>query len=136
MPWRYNQGIAGMTPRALLLIELFSDSNNIILWHESEDINKTKKKLISKISIISNLGFQVMNDYVCFIAPKDYKYFVDTEVDETFFVKIALILYWNDRSLIPWGKVLRKDAQNSNFENFESALYSKSGYAFKCTYTI
>ena len=29
------------------LTGLFSDSNNIFLWHESEDINK--KKLISKI---------------------------------------------------------------------------------------
>ena len=44
-------------------------------------------------------------------------------------VKIALISYWNDFSLIPWGRVLlrrelRKYAQNSNFE---SALYSTSG---------
>ena len=34
---------------------IFSDSNNIFLWHESEDINK--KKLISKISVDSNFAF-------------------------------------------------------------------------------
>ena len=34
---------------------IVSDSNNIFLWHESEDVNK--KKLISKISINSNFTF-------------------------------------------------------------------------------
>ena len=38
--------------------------------YESEDINK--KKLISKISVDSNLRFQVVHDYVCFIAPINY----------------------------------------------------------------
>ena len=38
--------------------EVFSDSNNIILWHESERINKqTNKKLISKILADSNSMF-------------------------------------------------------------------------------
>ena len=46
-------------------------------------------------------------------------------------MKIALISYRNDFSLIPLGSVLfrgeiQKYAKNSNFENFESALYSKS----------
>ena len=34
---------------------IVSDSNNIFLWHESEDIHK--KKLISKISVDSNFTF-------------------------------------------------------------------------------
>ena len=34
---------------------LVSDSNNIFLWHESEDVNK--KKLISKISVDSDFTF-------------------------------------------------------------------------------
>ena len=34
---------------------IFTDSNNIFLWHESEDINK--KKLISKILVDSNFTF-------------------------------------------------------------------------------
>ena len=67
---------------------IVSDSNNIILWHESEDINKNKtkqnktkqnktkqkkkKKLISQISVDPILRFQVMHDYVWFIAPIDY----------------------------------------------------------------
>ena len=46
---------------------IVTDSNNIFLWHESEDINK--KSLFPKISVDN---FQVMHDYVCFIAPIDY----------------------------------------------------------------
>ena len=34
---------------------IFSDSNTIFLWHESEDISK--KNLISKISVDSNFTF-------------------------------------------------------------------------------
>ena len=44
---------------------IFSDSNNIFLWHESENINK--KSLFPKFQLIPIL--QVMHDYVCFIAP-------------------------------------------------------------------
>ena len=36
---------------------IFRDSNNIFLWHESEDINQKKKKIISKISFDSNFTF-------------------------------------------------------------------------------
>ena len=49
---------------------IFSNSNNIFLWYESEDINK--KSLFPKIQLIPILRFQVMHDYVCFIAPIDY----------------------------------------------------------------
>ena len=49
---------------------IFSDSNNIFLWHESEDINE--KSLNPKFQLIPILRFQVMHDYVCFIAPIDY----------------------------------------------------------------
>ena len=49
---------------------IFSDSNDILLWHESEDINK--KSLFPKFQLIQILRFQVMHDYVCFIAPIDY----------------------------------------------------------------
>ena len=54
----------------MVLKGILSDSNNIILWYESEDMNK--KKLISKISVDFELRFQVMHDYVRFIAPIDY----------------------------------------------------------------
>ena len=43
---------------------VFSDSNNIVLWHESEERYK-QKKLIPNISVDSNFMFQVMHDYVC-----------------------------------------------------------------------
>ena len=49
---------------------IFSDSNNIFLWNESEDINK--KILNPKFQFIPILCFQVTHDYVCFIAPIDY----------------------------------------------------------------
>ena len=47
------------------------------------------------------------------------------------FCGIALTSYWNDFSLYPLGNVLirgelRKYAKNSNFENFQSTLYSTS----------
>ena len=54
----------------IILKGTFSDSNNIFLWHESESINK--KSLFQKFQLIPNLRFQVMHDYVCFIAPIDY----------------------------------------------------------------
>ena len=50
--------------------EIYSDSNNIILLHELEDINK--QSLFPKFQLIWILRFQVMHDYVCFIVPKDY----------------------------------------------------------------
>ena len=53
---------------------IFSDSNNIFLWHESEDINE--KSLFPKFQLIPILSFQVMHDYVCFIAPIDYCVFL------------------------------------------------------------
>ena len=49
---------------------IFSDSNNIFLWHESED--KNKQTLLPKFQLIPILSFQVIHDYVCFIAPIDY----------------------------------------------------------------
>ena len=49
---------------------IVTDSNNIFLWHESEDINK--KSLFPKFQLIPSSNFQVMHDYVCFIAPIDY----------------------------------------------------------------
>ena len=49
-----------------ILKGIFSDSYNIILWHESEDINK--KRLFPKLQLIPILCLQVVHDYVCFIA--------------------------------------------------------------------
>ena len=49
---------------------IVSDSNNIFLYHESEDINK--KSLFPTFQLIPILRFHVMHDYVCFIAPIDY----------------------------------------------------------------
>ena len=100
-----------------------------------------QKSLYSQFQLIPILRFQVMHDYVCFIA-KHYighnvighihigqKYFGQTSIGTKWFwmkccfpfhcshrllcwikyhtrlsVKIALISYWNDFSLIPLGK--------------------------------
>ena len=48
---------------------IFSDSNSIFLWHESEG---NKKSLFPKFQLIPILRFEVMNGYVCFIASIDY----------------------------------------------------------------
>ena len=53
-----------------ILKGIFTDSNNIFLWQESEDRNK--KSIFPKFQLILILRFQVMHDYVCFIAPIDY----------------------------------------------------------------
>ena len=50
---------------------IFSDSNNIVLWYESEDINK--KSLFPKFQFIPILHFRVIHDYVRFIAPIGYR---------------------------------------------------------------
>ena len=49
---------------------IVSYSKIIFLLPESEDINK--KSLFPKFHLIPILRFQVMHDYVCFIAPIDY----------------------------------------------------------------
>ena len=54
----------------IIFKEVFSNSNNIILLHESEDVNKNS--LFPKFQLIPILRFQVMHDYVCFIAPIDH----------------------------------------------------------------
>ena len=61
---------------------IFRDPNNIFLWHESEDKNKQQQQKPNKnkkqktyfqnFSWIHFFRFEVMHDYVCFIAPIDY----------------------------------------------------------------
>ena len=49
---------------------IFNDFHNIFLWHESEDINQNS--LFPQFQLIPISRFQVMHDYVCFIAPIDH----------------------------------------------------------------
>ena len=113
----------------LLMVKgIVSDSNNIFLWHESEEINKTSS--FPKFQLIPISRFQVMHDYACFIAPIDY-------CVDRLSVKIALMSYWSDFSLIPFGGIvllrgeLWKYAKNSNFEIFwKRTLFNISEYAF------
>ena len=48
---------------------IVSNSNNIFLWHKSEDINK---RLFPKFQLIPILSLQVMHDYVHWHCSKDY----------------------------------------------------------------
>ena len=47
---------------------IFSDSNNIFLWHANEYV-VNKKSLIQKFQLISMLCLQVAHDHVYFIGP-------------------------------------------------------------------
>ena len=51
-------------------IGIFSNSNNIFLWYESEDINQ--KSSFPKFQQIPVLRFQVMHDYAYSITPINY----------------------------------------------------------------
>ena len=42
------------------------------LYGMNQKIHTNKKDLFPKFQLIRILRFQVMHDYVCFIAPKDY----------------------------------------------------------------
>ena len=107
-----------------LIKGIFSDANNTLLRYKSEDINK--KSLFPKFQLIPILCFQVMYDYVHFIAPIELLCWQD------FSVKIALISYWNNFSPTPLGKCAsyRSELQickkKSHFKHFESALYLTS----------
>ena len=46
---------------------IFNDFHNMLIWHESEDINQ--KSLFPKFQLIPILRFQVMHDYVCSLLP-------------------------------------------------------------------
>ena len=69
---------------------------------------KKKKSLFSKLQLIPILHFQVKNGYVYFhtfhgIDSRPLCWINSSHVQD-FMWKIALILYWNDFSLIPLGK--------------------------------
>ena len=71
---------------------IYSDSNNIFLWHELEDINK--KKLISKISVDSNFGFSSYA-WLCVFHRSHRLLWWKKVLCTGLSVKIALISFWN-----------------------------------------
>ena len=102
---------------------IVTDSKNIFLWHESEHINK-KKKLI-KISVDSNFTLSSYAWLCAFHCSHRLLCWRNSRVNCAYFT-----LNWFQPNSF-WGIVLlggelRKYAKNSNFENFESALYSTS----------
>ena len=61
--WNHLLGLKALKAYLLQVIKgLVSDSNNIFLWHESEDIYK--KGLFPKFQSIPSLRLQVKHDYV------------------------------------------------------------------------
>ena len=66
--WLEQRTITTTPPSKPKLKGIFSDSNNIVLWHESKHINKKAyfQYFIDFVDL-QFLGFQAMHDYVCFI---------------------------------------------------------------------
>ena len=91
-PWTHSTPLKGIE----------SESNNIFLWHELENINK--KKLISKISVDSDFPFSSYAWLCVFHCSHRLLCWIKSRVRD-FSVKIAFISYWNDFkfSLIPLG---------------------------------
>ena len=116
---------------------IFSDFHNIFLWHESEDINQ--KKGVSKIiSLDSKFTFSSYVWLCVFHCSHRLLCWIKSRVRD-FQVKIALILYWNDFSLIHLGKcasskIAMKMCKKFKFWKFwERPLFDIREYAFKKT---
>ena len=114
---------------------IFSDSNNIFLWHESDDINKNS--LFPKSQLIPILHFQVMHDCVFHCSHRLLCWIKVSCIWIS--VKIALISCWNDFSLIPSRKCASyrgamKICKKYKFWQFwERPLFGIREYAFKLT---
>ena len=65
-PMGHNWEMLAGNEKSKGLKGIFSDSNNIILWYGSEDINKK-----AYFHNFSWFQFYPLHDYVCFIAPID-----------------------------------------------------------------
>ena len=116
---------------------LFHDSNNIILWHDSKDINK--KSLLQKFELILILCLQVMHNYVWFITPIDCC--VELIIlDKTFcencshFIKkwfqpnsFAEICFLEER----YKKMQNKKKKRKDWKFLERPVYEIREYAFK-----
>ena len=92
------------------------------------------KSLFPKFQLIPILRFEVMHDYVCFIAPMVH--FVELSLMYKTFCESCshFILKWFQPYSF-WGIVLlrgelQKYAKNSNLKNFESTVFIIREYAF------
>ena len=107
---------------------IFIDSNNIFLWHESEDINI--KSLLPKFQLIPILRLQVMHDYVHWYCSIGYCVKLSL-IYKTLCKKLSSFHKEIISALFLWGNVLLRgelqiDAINSNLYNFENTLYMKA----------
>ena len=89
---------------------------------ESEDINI--KSFLPKFHLIPILHLQVTYDYVNWHCSIDY-YVRLSLTDETLCKKLLSFHKEIISAYFLWGE-LQIDTINSNFDNFESALYMKS----------
>ena len=107
---------------------IVSDTSNIFLWHESEDINKKKA---SKISVDSSFMFSSYAWVCVFHCPHRLLCWIKSRVRD-FLWKLLLFhtemisSAWFLRGIVLLRGELWKYAKNSSFDNFESALYSTS----------
>ena len=103
-----------------------SDSNNIFFITYQKILTK---KVTGKISDDSNLGLQVMNNYVHWHCSTDYCVKLNP-VNETssencsyFKQKWFLLIFFGEMSFLE--ESYKKMQKNSNFEIYESVLYMK-----------
>ena len=101
------------------------------IWIKKKKRKKKERSLVLKFQLIPILCFQVMHDYVHWHCSIDDCANLSL-VDETLCKKLLSFHKEMISALFLWGNVLlrgelQRDATNSYFDNFESALYSKSG---------
>ena len=106
----------------------------MILTTSFYDMNQKidkKKRLFPKFQLIPISRFQVMHDYVCFIAPIDYRWIKSCVQD--FLWKLLSFSYWNDLSQIPLRNCGSTEiCKKIKFWKFwECHLFNISEYAFK-----
>ena len=97
----------------------------------NQKLKKKKKSYFQNFSWFQFYVFTLCMIMLCFIAPTDLLCWLKSRV-RGFLWKLLSFHTEMISALFLWGIVLlrgelRKYAKNSNFENFESALYSTSG---------
>ena len=102
---------------------ILSDSNNIILWHESEDINK---KVYSKFSVDSNFTFTSYAQLCVIHCSIDYC--VELIIAEKFLCKLLLFHTEMISAKILWGTSAVLGFRGFGFAVFETCCHLEWWY--------
>ena len=106
-----------------------TDSNNIILWHESEDINE-KNAYILHFSCFQFHVYMLCMIILCSIVILDYGAELSLGLQHLCENCSQSVLKWFQLNTfeknVPFRGELQINVQNPNFEKFESTLYVDS----------